>query len=55
MPVMDNNSEIAAVAIYNTTDKDEVKRLMDNDPAISAGVFKYEVVTGMGLPGDKLP
>ena len=55
MPVMDNNSNIAAVAIYNTTDKDEVKRLMDKDPAIMAGVFTYEIVTGMGLPGDKLP
>ncbi|HUP11074.1 MAG TPA: hypothetical protein VM187_02645 [Niastella sp.] len=55
MPVMDNDSAIAAVAIYNTTDKEEVKRLMDKDPAIGAGVFKYEIVTGMGLPGDTLP
>jgi hypothetical protein len=55
MPVMDNNSNIAAVAVYNTTDKDEVKHLLDKDPAIMAGVFDYEVVTGLGLPGDKLP
>ena len=55
MPVMDNESNLAAVAIYNTKDKEEVKRLMDKDPAIMAGVFNYEIVTGMGLPGDKLP
>lgn len=55
MPVMDNGTNLAAVAIYNTTDKDEVKHLMDKDPAIMAGVFNYEIVTGMGLPGDKLP
>lgn len=55
MPIMDNNSHLAAVAVYNTTDKDEVKHLMENDPAIKAGVFDYEIVTGMGLPGDKLP
>jgi len=55
MPVMDNETNLAAVAIYNTKDKEEVKRLMDNDPAIMAGVFNYEIVTGMGLPGDKLP
>jgi uncharacterized protein YciI len=55
MPVMDNDSKVAAVAIYNTTDKEEVKRLMDKDPAIMAGVFDYEIVTGLGLPGDKLP
>ncbi|OQP62305.1 hypothetical protein A3860_28480 [Niastella vici] len=55
MPVMDNNTNLAAVAVYNTTDKDEVQRLLDKDPAIMAGVFDYEIVTGMGLPGDKLP
>jgi hypothetical protein len=32
-----------------------VKHLLDKDPAIMAGVFDYEIVTGMGLPGDKLP
>jgi hypothetical protein len=41
MPVMDNNRNLAAAAIYNTTDKEEVKRLMDKDPAIMAGVFTY--------------
>jgi uncharacterized protein YciI len=55
MPVMDNTTNLAAVAIYNTRDKEEVKNLMDKDPAIQAGVFNYEIVTGMGLPGDKLP
>jgi hypothetical protein len=55
MPIMDNDSALAAVAVYNTTDKKEVKRLLEKDPAIMAGVFDYEIVTGMGLPGDKLP
>ncbi|WP_205510815.1 hypothetical protein [Longitalea arenae] len=55
MPIMDNDTKLAAVAVYNTTDKEEVKNLMEKDPAIMAGVFDYEIVTGMGLPGDKLP
>ena len=55
MPIMDNSSNLAAVAIYNTTDKEVVKGLLDKDPAIMAGVFDYEIVTGMGLPGDQLP
>ena len=55
MPIMDNSSNLADVAIYNTTDKEEVKSLLDKDPAIMAGVFDYEIVTGMGLPGDQLP
>ncbi|MBO9205089.1 MULTISPECIES: YciI family protein [Niastella] len=55
MPIKDNDSNLAAIAIYNTIDKEEVKRLMDKDPAIEAGIFEYEIVTGLGLPGDKLP
>ena len=55
MPIKDNDSNLAAIAIYNTTDKEEVKRLLDKDPAIMAGVFDYEIVTGIGFPGDKLP
>jgi hypothetical protein len=55
MPIKDNESNLAAIAVYNSTDKDEIKRLMDKDPAIMAGVFDYEIVTGLGLPGDKLP
>ena len=54
MPIMDNNTNLAAVAVYNTTDKEKVQQLVDKDPAIQAGVFDYEIVTGMGLPGDQL-
>lgn len=54
MPVMDDTN-IAAVAVYNTTNKEEVQKLVEGDPAIKAGIFKYEIVMGMGLPGDTLP
>lgn len=53
MPVMDD-SNIAAIAVYNTTDKAEVKKLVDKDPAIQAGIFNYEIITALGLPGDNL-
>lgn len=55
MPVMDDKTSVAAVAVYNTTDKERVQQLVEKDPAIQAGVFDYEIVMGMGLPGDKLP
>jgi len=55
MPVMDNSSSIAAVAIYNSTDKEEVKKLVEKDPAIQAGIFNYEILSSIGLPGDTLP
>jgi uncharacterized protein YciI len=55
MPLLDNDSSLAAITVYNSTDKEEVKQLMEKDPAVQAGVFNYEIITGMGLPGDKLP
>jgi uncharacterized protein YciI len=55
MPVMDNDSDIAAMAVYNTADKEEVKKLVEKDPAVKAGVFNYQLINGMGLPGDRLP
>lgn len=53
MPVMDE-SGILAIAIYNSTDKNEVKTIIDNDPAVKAGIFKYEMLTAMGIKGDAL-
>jgi uncharacterized protein YciI len=53
MPVMDDTN-ITAVAVYNTTDKEEVRKLVAKDPAIEAGIFNYEIVTALGLPGDTL-
>jgi uncharacterized protein YciI len=47
--------ELAGMAIFNTTDKEEVKRLADGDPAVRAGRVVYEVYDWYGLPGDCLP
>lgn len=43
------------IGIFNTTDKEEVKRLSDGDPAVKAGRLVYEVYYWYGLPGDCLP
>lgn len=53
-PVIDD-PELKGVAIFNTTDKDEVKRLAEGDPAVKAGRLTYEVYHWFGLPGDCLP
>jgi uncharacterized protein len=53
-PVVDD-PELKGVAIFNTTDKDEVRRLADGDPAVKAGRLMYEVFHWYGLPGDCLP
>lgn len=53
-PVIDE-SGLSGMAIFNTTDKEEVKRLSAEDPAVRAGRVVYEVYDWYGLPGDCLP
>src|SRR6185369_3085505 len=39
MPIIDNTTEFTAIAIYNTTDKEKVRELVEKDPAVMAGIF----------------
>ena len=52
-PVIEEN-ELKSIAIFNTTDKENVKRLSDEDPAVKAGRLVYEIYEWFGLPGDNL-
>ncbi|HEX9511456.1 MAG TPA: YciI family protein [Puia sp.] len=54
MPVNDD-TRIAAIGIYAGRSKEEVKKLVEDDPAVKAGIFEYEIVNSMGLQGDVLP
>jgi uncharacterized protein YciI len=53
-PIMDD-PELQGIGIFKTTDKEEVKRLCDGDPAVKAGRLVYEIYHWFGLPGDCLP
>jgi uncharacterized protein YciI len=53
-PVIDD-PELKGVSIFNTSDKEEVKRLSEGDPAVKAGRLIYEIFAWFGLPGDGLP
>jgi hypothetical protein len=52
-PVPDD-SDVAGIGIF-TPDMDEVRRIMDGDPGVQAGVFTYEVHPCRGFPGSALP
>ena len=52
-PVSDN-SEFTGIGIFDSTDKDEVKRWMDEDPLIKIGKRSYELYPYFGIPGDRL-
>ena len=50
-----NDTELKGIAVFNTTDKEQVKKLSDKDPAVRAGRLAYEIYDWFGLPGDCLP
>ncbi len=52
-PVADG-TEISGVYIF-TSNVDETRMVMDEDPAVKAGIFVYEVHPCRGFPGDALP
>jgi hypothetical protein len=47
-------SNVAGVGIFNA-DAEEVKKIMDEDPAVKAEVLLYEIHTCRSFPGDNLP
>jgi hypothetical protein len=51
-PVRDG-TDVQGIGIF-TTDEDETRKLMDEDPAVKEGVFIYEVHSARSFPGDKL-
>jgi hypothetical protein len=52
-PVADD-SDINGIGIFNAP-AEEVKKIMDDDPGVKAGVFVYELHTCRSFPGDSLP
>jgi hypothetical protein len=52
-PVIGDESDVTGICIFST-DAKETRRIMDEDPAVKAGIFVYEVHTIEGFPGDSL-
>ena len=52
-PISDE-SKLAGIGIFNAH-VEEVKKIMDGDPAVQAGVLVYETHLCRGFPGDSLP
>jgi hypothetical protein len=52
-PISDG-SDVSGIGIFNAP-AEEVKKIMDEDPAVKAGVFVYEVHVCRSFPGDSLP
>lgn len=57
MPIvcpLGDDGEVAGIGIF-TTGLEETAKIMDEDPAVKAGIFVYEVHACRGFPGACLP
>ena len=52
-PIADG-SDVSGIGIFNANN-DRVREIMDDDPAVRAGIFVYEVHRCRSFPGDRLP
>ena len=52
-PISDG-SNVSGIGIFNAT-IEEVKKIMDEDPGVKAGVFVYEIHECRSFPGASLP
>lgn len=52
-PVIDGG-DIKGMGIFDLS-PEEVKKIMDEDPGVQAGIFEYEVHPCRSFPGDALP
>lgn len=52
-PAERDESDVAGIYIF-ATDVKHTRGIMDEDPAVKAGIFTYEVHSIAGFPGDAL-
>jgi len=52
-PISDG-SDVSGIGIFKAP-LEEVKKIMDEDPGVKAGVFVYELHVCRGFPGSSLP
>jgi len=52
--LVSDNQEFTGIGIFNSSDKEEIKRWMDEDPLIKVGKRSYELYPYFGIPGDRL-
>ncbi len=53
LPVADD-TDLAGIGIFATT-PDDARAIMDDDPGVRAGIFRYETHPVRGFPGASLP
>ncbi|MFL5739184.1 MAG: YciI family protein [Flavisolibacter sp.] len=50
-----NDEQLHGIIIFNTTNKDDIRQWMSEDPYIKAGHLTYELYDWFTIPGQKIP
>ncbi|MGA2874360.1 MAG: hypothetical protein ABSE82_02365 [Nitrososphaerales archaeon] len=48
-----DEGNVSGLYIFNT-DVDETRKIMDEDPAVRSGIFRYDIHSVRSFPGDSL-
>lgn len=51
---INDGTEVKGIGIFSTSEE-ETKKIMNDDPAVKAGIFIYETHPCRSFPGDTLP
>lgn len=49
-----NDPKLRGIIVFNTTDKESVKKELNNDPYIKAGYLKFELLDWFSIPGQRI-
>ena len=49
-----NDIKLRGIIVFNSTDREYIKRELENDPYIKAGYLKYQLLDWFSIPGQKL-
>lgn len=52
-PIRDD-SDVSGIGVFNA-DVESTRKIMDEDPGVRAGIFRYEIHASRSFPGDCLP
>lgn len=51
---INDGTDIKGIGIFNASEE-ETRKIIDEDPAVKAGIFTYEIHPCRSFPGDMLP
>ena len=49
-----NDEKLRGIIVFNSTDKEYIKKELNNDPYIKGGYLKYELLDWFSIPGQRI-